>query len=228
MNDFQKALEALKATDLGFLAPGAYNNPTPATLQSGNGKRRRRRKLDSTRDNGGAATISATTAPAPESVPERPESVPERVEDNANVQTPAPAPRQYGEHKLPVHIPPERPAPVAVPDSKPAPENAKARGRRRHVEHEWPAIGTILSGIYYGALYRAEVVSAGKRLKSGKQLKLLDGPAEGQCFDSLTKAMMVATVKQRQDNNLGRSGVANGWDFWAAEANPSPAPGTGK
>jgi hypothetical protein len=110
------------------------------------------------------------------------------------------------------------------PAAASAPDGAKPSRTRQHIEHEWPGVGTILAGSYDGTVYRAEVVAAGKRLKSGKQLVLLDGPAKGQRFDSLTKALVVATARQRETMRLGRSGVTNGWSFWVPEkANSSPA-----
>jgi len=88
---------------------------------------------------------------------------------------------------------------------------------RQRIDHEWPPEGTIVSGIYFGTVYRAQVVKANKNLKSGRQLKLLDGPCKGRRFDSFTKALLVATTRQRKENNLGRKQASNGWDFWKAE-----------
>lgn len=92
----------------------------------------------------------------------------------------------------------------------------KARTRRA-VAHEWPPVGTLLSATYFGVEYRAEVVVATKRLKSGKQVRLLDGPAKGKRLDSFSKAMLVATAKQRREQKLGRKGTSNGWGFWRQE-----------
>ena len=108
-------------------------------------------------------------------------------------------------------------------DAASAPDDTKTLRKRRHVEHQWPAVGTILYGTYFGMTCRAEVAAAKKRLKSGKQLKLLDGPAQGRRFDSFTKAMMAATAKQRHECQLGRRGVANGWSFWRKEGGAAEA-----
>ena len=84
---------------------------------------------------------------------------------------------------------------------------------RKRVQHQWPEIGEIFEADYQGQHYEAEVIAAPK-LKSGKALKLLTGPAAGQVHNSLSKAMLMATEAQREAEGLGRSGVANGWDFW--------------
>jgi hypothetical protein len=94
---------------------------------------------------------------------------------------------------------------------------------RQHIEHTWPPIGAVLAGTYFGVTYRAEVVAANKTLKSGRQLKLLDGPAQGQRLDSFTQALLVATERQRRESCLGRQRVSNGWDFWKPETTVSPA-----
>lgn len=94
---------------------------------------------------------------------------------------------------------------------------AKARTRRT-VPHEWPPVGTMLKADYFGVVYRAEVIAATKRLKAGKQLRLLDGPAKGRRLDSFSKAMLVATVKQRREQKLGRRGASSGWEFWRVES----------
>ncbi len=86
--------------------------------------------------------------------------------------------------------------------------------RRRSVKHEWPEIGTQLQAHYFGTEYTATVIKAGKRLKSGKQVRIDSGFAEGTICDSLSDAMLQATAEQRERENLNRKGVANGWDFW--------------
>ena len=90
---------------------------------------------------------------------------------------------------------------------------AKKRRSRRTVKHQWPEIGQILQTDYQGAHYQAEVVAA-RRYKSGRALKILTGPAEGAVCHSMTGAMLKATEAQRQENNLNRKGLANGWSFW--------------
>ena len=87
---------------------------------------------------------------------------------------------------------------------------------RRTVDHEWPEVGEILEADYEGEHYEAEVVSR-PRYKSGKAIRILSGPAIGEIERSMSGAMLKATEKQREDYDLGRSGVANGWDFWSVK-----------
>lgn len=82
--------------------------------------------------------------------------------------------------------------------------------RRRHIEREWPEIGTELWADYYGVYYTADVFPANKRLKSGKQIRITSGPALGTVCDSFSEAMIAATEKQRADQGLARKGVSNG------------------
>ena len=206
MDGFQKALESLQAADIAFLVPD------PAPHQSGKSKRNRSK-------GGRNPVIAATT------VVITPPTVAATADQRGGgaVETPSsPASPPFGEHPLPAFVPAGNSP--AVADATPAPDGVKTSRTRQHVEHEWPAVGTILAGTYYGTVYRAEVVVADKRLKSGKQLVLLDGPAKGQRFDSLTRALLAATVKQRETMKLGRSGATNGWEFWAPEkVKSSPA-----
>ena len=97
------------------------------------------------------------------------------------------------------------------------PEEDEEGRRRRHIEREWPAIGTVLTADYYGTHYTAEIVPATKRLKSGKQIRITSGPAQGTVCDSFSETMITATDKQRTDQNLARKGVSNGWQFWLWE-----------
>ena len=92
--------------------------------------------------------------------------------------------------------------------------------RRRRIEREWPDAGAILRAEYYGTVYTAEVVLAAKKLKSGKQIRLTAGPAQGVVCDSFSEAMIAATEQQRADQNLGRKGVSNGWLFWIWDGKP--------
>ncbi len=87
--------------------------------------------------------------------------------------------------------------------------------KRRTIKREWPEVSTILEADYEGVHYEAEVIAA-PRYKSGRALKILTGPAAGTVHHSMTGAMLVATEAQREENELGRKGVANGWDFWEA------------
>ncbi len=89
----------------------------------------------------------------------------------------------------------------------------KKKRRRRTLHRKWPDIGTVLQADYFDQHYEAEVIEA-SRYKSGKALKILTGPAAGEVSHSPTGAMLKATEAQRQENNLGRKGIANGWLFW--------------
>ena len=55
-----------------------------------------------------------------------------------------------------------------------------------------------------------------RRLKSGRALRILTGPAAGIVCHSLSGAMQLATLRQREEQHLGHKGVANGWKFWKA------------
>jgi len=92
----------------------------------------------------------------------------------------------------------------------------KRKRRRRTLEHQWPEPGTLLQADYEGVHYEAQViVDAGSR--SQRTVKILSGPAAGRICGSPTGAMMEATEQQRQQANLGKKGVANGWEFWKTE-----------
>lgn len=97
--------------------------------------------------------------------------------------------------------------------------------RRRHIEREWPEIGTILTAEYYGARYTAEIVSATKRLKSGRQIRITSGPAATILCDSFSEAMLTATEAQRTQQNLARKGVSDGWVFWQWDGKPDDIDG---
>jgi hypothetical protein len=88
--------------------------------------------------------------------------------------------------------------------------------RRQKVDHAWPEIGTRLDGQFLGETYAALVVAAPK-LKSGQALQVINGPAIGQIFRSMTAAMLAVTAKQRQKLGQGKSKKGlpkSGWDFW--------------
>ena len=91
--------------------------------------------------------------------------------------------------------------------------------KRRKVEHQWPEVGTILEADYKGEHYQAEVIRM-PRYKNGKAVRILNGPASGEVESSMSGAMLTATEKQREENDLGRSGVANGWEFWEVKEEP--------
>ncbi len=125
-------------------------------------------------------------------------------------------------------LPPVEPGSTA--ENEPAADPADSDGfevdpeseshRRRRIEREWPDVGAILRAEYYGTAYTAEIVSASKKLKSGKQIRLTSGPAQSVVCDSFSEAMIAATDRQRTDQNLGRKGVSNGWLFWEWDGKP--------
>ena len=98
-------------------------------------------------------------------------------------------------------------------ESSQKPDAAPEKRTRRSIRHAWPEVGVILRANYHGQHYEAEVVEA-PQLKSGKALKILTGPAAGKVCRSVSRAMLRATEAQREANDLGRKGVANGWEFW--------------
>jgi hypothetical protein len=129
--------------------------------------------------------------------------------------------------RSPVVSPQEEPPAPALPPARAAiPEagihagEARAfigeapRRKRVVVAREWPPEGTKLSAEYLGVRYHAEIVAAKRRLKSGRQIRLLDGPAAGKRLNSFSRAMLLATKRQRREHKLGRKGVSNGWAFW--------------
>lgn len=108
---------------------------------------------------------------------------------------------------------------ASIPEQVAVSEGASAgkqNGRREPVEHEWPDAGAVLEADYCGQHYEAEVIEA-PQYKSGKALKILNGPAAGEVAHSVSGAMLKATEAQRETNDLGRKGVANGWSFWSIE-----------
>ena len=94
---------------------------------------------------------------------------------------------------------------------------APERKTRKRVPHEWPEVGGILQADYHGQHYEAEIV-ANARNKSGKALRIVTGPATDNICRSMSAAMLEATQAQREQQGLGKSGVANGWDFWKMKA----------
>jgi len=105
--------------------------------------------------------------------------------------------------------------PEQVKKAAPQPvQEPRKKGKRRRVSHRWPDVGTILIADYRGQRYEAEVIAM-PRLKSGKALKILTGPAAGKVCTSMSRAMLLATEQQREEQGLGKAGVANGWDFWS-------------
>ena len=185
MNDFQKALESLKAVDLAFIIPkSAASQP----------HKRKRGKVET-------ELASAVTGIIPDQAGEQPASA------------------------TSASLPQAQPLPELMPSDNPASRIGSVdipSGKRRRVEREWPPVGMILSGSYFGTVYQAEVVAANKRLKSGKQLKLLNGPAKGKRFNSFTRALLAATARQRRENHLGRRNASNGWEFWREAAVTPP------
>ena len=99
-------------------------------------------------------------------------------------------------------------------------EDSEKKAKRSKVKHEWPEVGAIVEADYKGLHYEAKVVSM-PRLKSGKGLEILTGPAAGTVCKSMTRAMLEATKEQREQQDLGRSGVSNGWKFWSVKQTDS-------
>ena len=101
--------------------------------------------------------------------------------------------------------------------SQDAQQPAAQPRRRRHIDRsqQWAAVGTRLVGDYLGERFEAEVIKA-PRLKSGKALRLLTQPVRGTVCNSMSKAMDLATLAERQRRGVkGRTGLpASGWDFW--------------
>jgi hypothetical protein len=93
----------------------------------------------------------------------------------------------------------------------------KKKGKRRHIAHQWPPVGSVIEADYQGTHYEAQIIPM-PRFKSGKSIKILNGPAQGTVSRSFTGAMLRATEKQREENGLGRKGVSNGWDFWRVKS----------
>ena len=89
----------------------------------------------------------------------------------------------------------------------------EGKDSRSNADHRWPEVGAVLEADYKGRHYEAEVISM-PRYKSGRAIRILTGPAAGEVERSMSGAMMTATEKQREENDLGRSGVSNGWKFW--------------
>ena len=100
-----------------------------------------------------------------------------------------------------------------APEAEDSSDEEEEDSKRRNVEHEWPQVGTILEAEYEGTRYEAEVISM-PRYKSGKALRITSGPAAGEVERSMSGAMLTATKQQREENDLGRKGVSNGWEFW--------------
>jgi hypothetical protein len=108
--------------------------------------------------------------------------------------------------------PPASPQPTATTSSS---QDVPSR-RRQKVDHPWPEIGTRMDGQFLGETYAALMVAAPK-LKSGRALQVINGPAFGQTFRSMTAAMLAVTAKQRQKLGQGTSKKGlpkSGWDFW--------------
>jgi hypothetical protein len=101
-----------------------------------------------------------------------------------------------------------------APEAKDSSDEEEEDRKRRNVEHEWPQVGTILEADYQGTRYEAEVISM-PRYKSGRALRITTGPAAGEVERSMSGAMLTATEEKREENDLGRKGVSNGWEFWS-------------
>ena len=98
----------------------------------------------------------------------------------------------------------------------------ETRRKRRHLKRPWPETGAILEADYQGTHYEAEIIPA-PQYRSGKAIKILTGDAAGQVSHSMSGAMLVATEHQRQQQGLGRKGLANGWSFWNVKGGANEA-----
>ena len=206
MTDFQKALAALKTADISFIAPNSSTAPPPPRFSP-----RIRRSIRRTPNPGARADQSN-----PNEVTDTMSSPVVRGNNSAGGPA-ATETRSDGKHKSTASVSPD----MKVGDVSSG-KNATTH-TRLHIDHDWPPVGTIVSGNYFGTVLRAEVVKANKPLKSGRQLKLLGGPLKGRRFDTFTKALLVATARQRKEAHLGRRQASNGWGFWKPES-PVTAP----
>ena len=220
--DFNKTLETLTAADLSFLShksapvtdpqPSADSDDSEPTPMSST-ETPSNRKPQTRRPRKASAKIqNANAVSAQEDIPDTQLSTPSPSTIN-NVGEGQPAQADTQDASLnPEPIHPQTGAEVPAEDDGIAPDTQKRT--RTTVAHEWPAVGTKLKAEYFGQTYHAEIVPAKKRLKSGKQIRLLDGPATGRRLDSFSKAMLVATARQRREMKLKHKGVSNGWSFW--------------
>ncbi len=88
-------------------------------------------------------------------------------------------------------------------------------GRERQ-KHQWWPVGTELLGEIGSEVFAAEVI-ANPQVKSGRSIRILSGPADGEVCITPTRAALRATEAYRQAHNVGRAGgVTNGWTFWKA------------
>ena len=124
------------------------------------------------------------------------------------LQCPTPSEKQLLSHECAS----EQEDPSQAKSSQKA-DAAPEKKTRRSVRHEWPQAGTILQADYHGQHYEVEVIEA-PRCTSGKALRIITGTATGSVCRSMSAAMLEATQAQREQQALGKSGVANGWDFW--------------
>ena len=118
--------------------------------------------------------------------------------------------------RTPEQVPaePESDTPSPAVPPREASAGKKPRRKRQAVKHTWPPEDTQLRAKYFKTEYLATVIAATKRLKSGRQIRIDSGPAAGKVCDSYSEAMLVATERQRNEQNLNRKGVSNGWSFW--------------
>ena len=216
MDDFNQALQSLTAADLSFLqpvAPAATSRPeSPATVAEGKKQRRRR--------NPSAASAKAMPESETAAIPVDPPTIPQS--DTAVVSAKLPptvatsdASQDHEDEEADDND--DDSTDALVKEGGCAPGKKPPRRKRTCPAREWPAVGTRLVAEYFGAIYRAEIVAAKKRLKSGRQVKLLDGPSAGKRCNSLSKAMALATARQSRQQKLDRRGISSGWTFWKRE-----------
>ena len=228
MTDYANSLATLQPDDLKFLLPTASASISlsrrttinPGISKEDSRKRRRSRRNGASAGNQvpavdeGAASAERADPPADLSTQPHPLPAYQPDQENAaNVARPIPV-----VIITPPTVTPSAPATTTAKSGSTEPDTTDKPARhRRTLEHTWPPEGAILTANYFGTTYRAQIVLARKALKSGKQIRLLDGPLNGKRFDSLTAAMIAVTARQRKQMNLGRKGTSNGWTFWCYE-----------
>lgn len=77
---------------------------------------------------------------------------------------------------------------------------------------ELPPIGTLLMANLEGVEYRARIAPASD-FKSGRGVEVLNGPAAGKVYRSLSQAARKATLFQTRLDSKVKT-PRSGWDFW--------------
>lgn len=228
MPDFAQVLVRLRPDDLKLLLPCTPTDASESPSVNGKSDLNKKRKTPGAskgrRHKTGTTSTLESQSPAPPSA----SPVPSSTLTELGAQ-PHPLPvfkpestTSEKEVKHPLKVGAKKVTPVNIPATVPT-TSATMTGndpQRKPSEHVWPPVGALLTATYFGTVYRAEIVAARKKLKSGKQIRLLDGPAKGKRLDSLSAAMLVATAKQRKQFKLARKGVSSGWTFWQIVQSP--------